>query len=95
MLCFSMKKEKEFTSPLESATRKRIDEILKNIGWKTDEFGKECNVFTERPRTTEERKKIIQRLKGMIEDYKTKKEEYKKDLVVREKAINGYMESLL
>ncbi len=39
---------KEFTSPLESATRKRIDENLKNLGWQVDEFGKDCNVFTER-----------------------------------------------
>ena len=65
-----MKKEKEFTSPLESATRKRIDEILKNIGWKTDEFGKECNVFTERPRTTEEKKQIKNNFpKGKFPDY--------------------------
>jgi len=62
--------EKELTSPLESATRKRIDETLKNLGWKTDEFGNECNVFTERPRTEEERKKIKARFpKGKFPDY--------------------------
>ena len=46
------------TSPLESATRKRIDEILNNLGWNTDEFKKDCNVFTERPRTIQEKEKI-------------------------------------
>ena len=50
--------QNEFTSPLESATRKRIDENLKNLNWKTDEFGKDCNVYTERPRTNDERKGI-------------------------------------
>lgn len=62
--------EKEFTKPLESATRKLIDENLKNLGWKTNEFGKDCNVFTERPRTEEERKKIKARFpKGKFPDY--------------------------
>ena len=58
------------TSPLESATRKRIDENLKNLNWKTDEFGKDCNVYTERPRTNEERKKITAKFpKGKFPDY--------------------------
>src|SRR3989338_1508390 len=62
--------ERELTSPLESATRKRIDETLKNLGWKTDEFGKECNVCTERPRTEEERNKIKAKFpKGKFPDY--------------------------
>ena len=62
--------KKTLTSPLESATRKVIDENLKNLGWKTDEFGKDCNVCTERPRTVEERKKIRAKFpKGKFPDY--------------------------
>ena len=62
--------QKEFTSPLESATRKVIDETLKNLGWKTNEFGKDCNVFTERPRTEKEREKIKNKFpKGKFPDY--------------------------
>lgn len=62
--------QNEFTSPLESATRKRIDENLKNLNWKTDEFGKDCNVYTERPRTNDERKKIKEKFpKGKFPDY--------------------------
>lgn len=49
---------KTLTSPLESATRKKIDENLRNLNWNIDEFKKNCNVFTERPRTKEEQKKI-------------------------------------
>ncbi len=58
------------TSPLESATRKRIVENLKNLGWNTDEFSKNCNVYTERPRTKEERAKIREKFpKGKFPDY--------------------------
>ena len=58
------------TAPLESATRKRIDGILNNLGWKTDEFEKDCNIFTERPRTVAERSKIkIKFPKGKFPDY--------------------------
>lgn len=46
------------TSPLESATKKKIDTLLINLGWKIDEFGKDCNVFTERVKTKEQQKKI-------------------------------------
>ena len=60
----------KLTKPLESATRKKIDENLINLGWKTDEFGKNCNVFTERPRTEQEKKKIKKRYpKGRFPDY--------------------------
>jgi len=60
----------KFTKLLESAVRKRIDEILKNIGWKTDEFGEECNVFTERVRILEEKKKIKAKFpNGKFPDY--------------------------
>ncbi|KAA6334337.1 hypothetical protein EZS27_017332 [termite gut metagenome] len=46
-----------FTIPLESATRKEIDRILTNLGWRNiDEFKKDCNVFTERVKTKVEEK---------------------------------------
>ena len=36
------------TSPLESATRKRLDALLENLGWDCEERSATCNVFTER-----------------------------------------------
>lgn len=61
---------KQLTKLLESATRKRIDEYLKNLGWEIDEFKGDCNVFTERPRTEEERQKIKKTYpKGKFPDY--------------------------
>ena len=58
------------TSPLESATRKKIDLILNNLNWNTDEFNKNCNVFTERPRTEEEKARIKAKFpKGRFPDY--------------------------
>jgi len=58
------------TSPLESATRKQIDRVLENIGWRIDEFKKDCNVFTERVRTKEEAEKIKDKFpKGRFPDY--------------------------
>ena len=53
------------TKTLESATRKKIDLILSNLGWVTDEASKNCNVFTERAKTTEQNKKF----KGKKPDY--------------------------
>lgn len=41
----------DLTTPLESATRKRLDALLENLGWNCDERSAECNVFTERPKT--------------------------------------------
>ena len=29
-----------FTAPLETATRKKVDQMLDNLGWHTDEFSK-------------------------------------------------------
>ena len=46
------------TKPLESATRKQIDLILNNLGWRTDESEPECNVFTERAKTIEQDRKF-------------------------------------
>lgn len=50
--------KKFLTDPKESATRKRVDAILNNLGWKTDEASAACNVFTERAKTTEQNKAL-------------------------------------
>ena len=44
----------ELTAPKESASRKKIDATLTNVGWNTDEFSPHCNVFTERAKTKEQ-----------------------------------------
>jgi type I restriction enzyme M protein len=44
----------ELTEPLESASRKKIDATLINLGWEIDEFSPDCNVFTERAKTREQ-----------------------------------------
>ena len=44
----------ELTEPLESASRKKIDATLLNLGWNTDELAPDCNVFTERAKTKEQ-----------------------------------------
>ncbi len=49
----------------ETATRKKIDALLNNLGWRTDEEKPDCNVYTERAKTEEQRKK----LKGKQPDY--------------------------
>jgi len=46
------------TPPLETATRKKIDQMLDNQGWNTDEFSKEHNVTTERVKTNEQTQKL-------------------------------------
>ncbi len=53
------------TPSLESFTRKKIDLILNNLGWNTDEDSLNCNVFTERAKTVEQNKKF----KGKKPDY--------------------------
>ena len=55
----------KYTKPLESATRKRIDIQLINLAWECDERKNTCNVFTERPKTEQQRKL----LKGSFPDY--------------------------
>ena len=47
-----------WTDPLETATRKKIDLMLNNLGWHTDEFAKDCNVTTERAKTEEQNQKL-------------------------------------
>jgi len=49
---------KKFTKLMESATRKKIDNWLNNLGWITDESDPLCNSFTERAKTTEENDKL-------------------------------------
>lgn len=53
------------TKTLESATRKKIDVILSNLGWIINESAKDCNVFTERAKTVEQNTKF----KGKKPDY--------------------------
>jgi type I restriction enzyme M protein len=56
---------RKLTDPKESATRKRIDVILNNLNWSTDESSRDCNVFTERAKTREQNKT----LNGFEPDY--------------------------
>ena len=49
------------TSPKESATRKRVDAILNNLRWKTDEQSPHCNVVTERAKTVAQSRKLAGR----------------------------------
>jgi len=55
----------KYTKTKESATRKKIDNWLNNLGWITDEETHNCNVFTERLKTREQQNK----LKGKEPDY--------------------------
>lgn len=49
----------ELTLPLESATRKKIDQMLNNKNWLTDELsGDNYNVYTERVKTKEQTEKL-------------------------------------
>ena len=47
---------KHLTDPKESATRKRIDTILRNLKWSCDKSSPRCNVFTERAKTRAQNK---------------------------------------
>ncbi|MCX5693905.1 MAG: N-6 DNA methylase [Candidatus Omnitrophica bacterium] len=42
----------------ETSTRKKVDLILKNLGWIIDEEDRNCNVTTESPKTREQAKKL-------------------------------------
>ena len=57
--------QNKFTKPLETATRKKIDAWLNELGWNTDEDDVSCNVFTERAKTDEQNK----RFRGNQPDY--------------------------
>ena len=43
---------------IEQNIRTLVNEQLKNLGWNTDHRDKNCNVWQEQPRTTEEKKKL-------------------------------------
>ena len=47
----NMNKMSNFTKPLESSTRKKIDSWLNELDWNTNEEDFNCNVFTERAKT--------------------------------------------
>ena len=49
---------KKLTDPKETATRKRLDAILNNLKWETDKSEPNCNVFTERAKTREQKKAL-------------------------------------
>src|SRR3989344_3144321 len=51
--------------PLESSTRIKIDNWLKELGWEINDESPNCNVYTERTKTTEQKNK----LKGKFPDY--------------------------
>jgi type I restriction enzyme M protein len=51
----------ELTKSLESATRKRIDNWLQELGWDIDEESATCNCFTERAKTTEQNHKFLRK----------------------------------
>jgi len=42
------------TKPLEVAIRKKIDLMLTNLGWNTDEEHNDCNAFAGRAKTHEQ-----------------------------------------
>lgn len=46
------------TISLESSTRKKIDIILNNLSWDTDEDSSYCNVFTGRVKTVAQKRKL-------------------------------------
>ena len=52
-------KTSALTKLKESATRKKIDAILINLGWITDETNPHCSVFTERCKTTAQHKLLL------------------------------------
>jgi type I restriction enzyme M protein len=73
------------TSPLESATRTKINNWLANLGWNLDENDPKCNCFTERARTVDENHKF----KGQKPDYVLYSSETLKPLAVIEAKRTG------
>jgi len=73
------------TSPLESATRIKINNWLANLGWNLDENNPKCNCFTERARTVEEN----QKLKGQKPDYVLYSSETLKPIAIIEAKRTG------
>ena len=62
---FKNKELSKRTHSKESATRKKVDKRLVELGWIIDEENPVCNVFTERAKTEEQNKKF----KGNEPDY--------------------------
>jgi type I restriction enzyme M protein len=73
------------TSPLESATRIKINNWLANLGWNLDENNPKCNCFTERARTVEENQKF----KGQKPDYVLYSSETLKPIAIIEAKRTG------
>lgn len=73
------------TKALESSTRKKIDLILNNIGWNTDEEDPKCNVFTERAKVIEQNRKF----KGKKPDYTLYESNTDKPIVIIEAKRKG------
>ena len=48
----------KLTTSKESFTRKKIDLLLNNLGWHTEEDSPSCNVFTERAKTISQNNKL-------------------------------------
>lgn len=74
-----------YTRPLESAVRKKIDQMLINLGWNTDEESPNCNVFTERAKTTEQDKNLF----GNNPDYVLYKSESDSPIAIIEAKRKG------
>lgn len=61
---------KHLTKTLESATRKKIDIIMSNLGWNVNEHSKDCNVFTERAKTVDFKLIASQKYKLSMDKYR-------------------------
>src|SRR3989344_385508 len=82
---FSNKLMEKRTNSLESSTRKKIDLILNNLGWNTDEEDPKCNVFTERAKTVEQNKNF----KGKKPDYVLYEKDTDKPIAIIEAKRKG------
>lgn len=81
-----------FTKPLESATRLKINNWLINLGWNLEENSPTCNCFTERARTVDENEKF----KGNKPDYVLySSENFKPLAIIEAKRQGGSLEKAL
>lgn len=81
----------EFTKPLESSTRIKINNWLTNLGWELDDENPDCNCYTERARTIQENKKF----KGNRPDYVLYSSEKKPIAVIEAKRNNISLDKTL
>lgn len=77
---------RQFTKPLESSTRIKINNWLTNLGWIIEDDNPDCNCFTERARTVEENSKF----KGNRPDYVLYSSD-KKPIAIIEAKRNKYL----